>query len=70
MDSWSLKKKERKEGVTYEDVYMGKHEIKTVDKYEYLGNTLECRGSNEDTINDRVGKGQGAIRDIKQILEG
>ena len=68
VDSWSVEKKETDSGIILQDVYNGKHKIKTVNSYEYLGSFIENTGSNKETINDRVGKGQGAIRDIQQIL--
>ena len=53
-----------------EDVYKGKVKIKEVEEYEYLGNILAADGSHTKTIKARVNKGNGIIRDIKEILEG
>ena len=70
VDSWTLKKEETNDGFVLKDEFEGEHPVKTVDKYEYLGNILEKGGSNKETINERVAKGQGVVRDIKHILEG
>ena len=70
VDAWDLEKCKTETGFTLKDVYKGKTEVKTVEKYEYLGNIIEQKGSNKDTIKDRVNKCQGVIRDIGQILEG
>ena len=70
VDSWSLEKESSEDKTALKDVYNGKSKVKTVEKYDYLGNTIENDGSNKETINDRTAKGQGVIRDIIQILEG
>ena len=41
-----------------------------MDNHLYLGNIISSNGSDHFTINDRVSKGQGAVRDILHILEG
>ena len=56
--------------MTLEDEYGGKTVIKTVENHLYLGNIISSNGSNQMTINDRIAKGQGAVRDISHILEG
>ena len=69
VDSWSVVKEETDKGVILKDVYNGKHKVKNVESYEYLGNIIQKEGSNKETIKERAAKGQGAIRDIHQILE-
>ena len=43
--------------------------LKSVDHYLYLGNTIQSDGSNNLTIKERVAKGQGAVKEITQIME-
>ena len=45
-------------------------EIKNIDKYVYLGDTIRSDGSSRDKIKQRLNKGQGIMRDIIRILEG
>ena len=70
VDSWDIEKHETASGNILKDKYKGKHPVKKVEKYEYLGNVVEGDGSNKETMKERTAKGQGAVRDILQILEG
>ena len=70
IDEWAVEKEEKNSEIRMKDVYRGKIPLKTVGKHEYLGNWIQDDGSHCETIKDRVGKGQGASRDIIQILEG
>ena len=70
VDEWSVEKNKTDAGFTLEDKYKGKAKVKTVEKYEYLGNVIEFDGANKETIRERVGKGLAAVRDIGQILDG
>ena len=70
IDSWSLVTHKSGTNISMKDKYEGKLKVKTVKKYEYLGNIIEEDGSNKETINERVAKGLGVIRDVDQILEG
>ena len=56
VDTWDLEKLKTKTGFVSKDKYTGKTEVKTVDKYEYLGNIIESTGSNNETIAERVKK--------------
>ena len=70
IDKWIESKVECDGEVKVKDVYVGKARIKDVDEYEYLGNVISADGKNEKNIKNRVSKGFGAVRDIRQILEG
>ena len=71
IDCWGTKRViDEDSNVCLEDEYKGKTNIKTVDSHLYLGNLISSTGSDQLTINERVSKGQAAVRDILHILEG
>ena len=67
VDKWSVVKEKENENLTLRDKYEGEVSIKSVNHYLYLGNTIE---SDNLTIKERVSKGQGAVKEILNILEG
>ena len=70
IDEWRLETFEEEGKTKVKDVYKGKAEIKTEKEHVYLGNIIESNGSNRKNILSRVKKGQAAIKDINQILNG
>ena len=71
IDHWELEKEEDDANNTVlKDVYKGKMKIDSVEEYEYLGNILCHDGSHSKTIQDRIRKSHGIIKDILQVLNG
>ena len=67
IDSWETEKIEDEEGIKLVDKHVGTSKIKTVEKAEYLGSIITYNGSNKETIQDRISKSLGNIRDISHI---
>ena len=67
IDLWSVEKDEYHKKLF--DKYHGKVKLKSVEEYTYLGDRVQMDGSNRLTINDRIAKGQGFVKDILFILE-
>ena len=70
INKWSIEIRGENENMTLYDKYEGKVSIKSVNQYLYLGNWIQFDGSNSLTIKERVSKGQGAVKEILNILEG
>ena len=69
IDVWETKKEVNDSNIVLVDEYKGEASIKTVTKHIYLGDTIDSKGTNKFTIEDRVGKAEGISRDILHILE-
>ena len=69
MDLWKTKRVECNGEVKLEDHYEGVSNIKSVTDHLYLGDSIMENGSNKFTIQIRISKAKGIIRDIMQVLE-
>ena len=70
IDEWKLETYKENKKLKQKDVPIGKVPIKTVAEHIYLGNVIEHDGSNRKNILARIARGQAAIKDILQILNG
>ena len=70
IDEWKLETYKENEKLKQKDVHIGKVPIKTVAEHIYLGNVIEHDGSNRKNILAQIARGQAAIKDILQILNG
>ena len=70
MDLWTEEKVKKGSKTFLQDTHKGEIPIDTVSKYSYLGDKILPDGSNKSTIEDRVNKGKGIVRDIVHVLEG
>ena len=70
IDEWKEEKEKVGSTTILKDIYKGPIEIKTVDEYVYLGDTVQSDGRSKNNVKQRLKKGQGIVRDIIQILEG
>ena len=69
IDSWDTEKLEDENGIMLVDKHVGTTKVKTVEKAEYLGSIITYNGSNKETVQDRISKSLGNIRDISHILK-
>ena len=70
IDMWKEEKQRKGSKIEIEDRHAGPVEIKSVDTYVYLGDTVRSDGSSKDNVKQRIKKGYGIVRDIMQILDG
>ena len=69
LDVWNTKRVEKDGEVKLEDHFEGVSTIKSVTDHLYLGDSIMENGSNKFTIQIRISKAKGIIRDIIQVLE-
>ena len=71
IDEWALKKKDEvKAGIeNLIDVHVDDHRIDHAIEEKYLGDIITVDGKNTKNIEARVGKAQGIIKQIKEMLE-
>ena len=69
IDIWKAEEVDSDGEVKFEDKYEGVSQIKTVTHHLYLGDSVMDNGSNKMTIESRISKAQGIIRDIIHVLE-
>ena len=70
IDRWKEERQRKGSNIEIKDIHVGTVEIKSVETYVYLGDTIRSDGSSKDNIKERLRKGQGIARDILQMLEG
>ena len=70
IDKWEVRKRTKGDEIVLDDVFVGKVKVKNVTEYEYLGDLVTDDGSSTKNVKMRAAKGQGVLRDIKEILEG
>ena len=69
LDNWKVEKVKSDKGTELVDKHVGKQKIKEVDSQEYLGDIVSPDGSHAKSVEARINKSHGVVRDILALLE-